>query len=358
MMLTIGQRLEGRWPSAYVVGQRLMQTPWYELCAARKVFFNYRYRERSFYEAAEDECLDVLVRVGVPARGGAGAPSPASTDSSAAPGGAGAESEQREMHELRQLLWYEMTHVLGTGAWFPEPIDWLELSLPVRPVEPPESASQIPILVMSQPHGTSLRDWRRTRVAGSDSTVRVAAEILDMLKSLHDAGQVVGAFSPDDFRIDEAGRLYFLATDRVIPAAQSLRLRHYFPPSRYPHSFAALELTQPNQSLDSRSDLYSWAALCFFLATGSDPAPAMTDACTAGSPSAAVPQLEFESWLGGAIRRAPNVIRLLDNRSVPSSLERIEHWSHSISSCLTSSRAHRPRSVDLLRSGPVPPRIC
>src|SRR5262245_4607712 len=105
MELAIGERIGEGSRNLYVVGPCISTNSLSSLYAARKVFYNYRYDEREFYEAAEDEWIDVHIRT---------LSKSCSSDPATADTG-------------RELLRYEARSVLGRlPGWFPEPLDWLE----------------------------------------------------------------------------------------------------------------------------------------------------------------------------------------------------------------------------------------
>lgn len=139
---------------------------------ARKVFWNYRFRDPALHEAGPDEALRVWVR------------GPAA--------GLGAESATaRVRFELEMVL-----NRLG-AAWFLEPIDLIEPG---------------PWLITSAPLGTRLDEGPRP---DGPRLARVFLEALDMIEFLHRAHLVTGPLDPADFLIDRSGRWFFLGTDRV-----------------------------------------------------------------------------------------------------------------------------------------------
>ena len=321
MVLVPGQRLEGAGRTAYVVGDYRAKTPWYQLYTARKVFFNYRYDDREFYEASSDEWVEVLIRV-------------CGSSESETP----ADVEQR-----RKLLRYEAGKVLETqSGWFPEPLDWLEFNLDVSESD----TNREPLLIMSCPQGKPLHLWRQSQPFGSSRCVQVAVEILDLFEWLHQRGQIVGAVGPDDFLIDQTGRLFFMATDRVLPANQSGHLRRFFPPERYSKGFAAPEACQATGSLDARSDLLSWAALSLFLIANESPAEDAVAENRDGPLYGEAQQQRLEEALTIAANHDLQALRgLIRPQSRGSAARMIAAWSTCLRACLAVDPAERPVSV-------------
>ena len=326
------RRLEGSARSVYLLGALRSVTPWYRLYEARKVFFNYRYGEREIYEAAEDEWIDVMVRV---------LPDPESSDPSYAEG-------------VRWLLNYEATQVLtAPGPWFPEPIDWLDRPTPPCP-DGAEASHVGPALVMSRTHGRPLRQWRSEGSPPTAIALRVALEVLTMLDVLHSRGQVIGGLSPDDFLIDDTGRLFFLASERVLPMEHVASLRGLFPPARFPVGFSAPEVFDPAAGIDVRSDLYAWAALCLFLITGEEP---VVSSESADRHWVAPPDSRVEELLVDAANRDAGRVPYLSRRQQPGpALHFAADWLNGLARCLARDRAGRPESVFKLRALSPPTR--
>lgn len=339
MELSEGQRLSTSEQGGYTVGKCLSQTAWHRLYAARKVFCNYRYAERELYEAAEDEWLEVLIR--------------------ASPGGDSPAAQQSA-----KLLRYESQEVLsGHGSWFAQPIDLLEFdvyngrwhaierrtSQHKRPANRPGASIQR-LLVMSRPHGRTLREWKLSSAVEPAQALHVSAELLDLLTLLHEGGQILGGFSPEDFLIDETGRWTCLASDRVVPLDRIADLRPCFPPERYPADGSASETLDGKAMPCPASDLYSWAALSVFLLTGkaaqeiSSPLTGQNwalDAQTRGL---------LEQALATAAEQEGDLVTALSapgyQRS-PSSM--VLGWSEALARCLNPNLQHRPGSIDELR---------
>jgi hypothetical protein len=161
---------------------------------------------------------------------------------------------------------------------------------------------------------------------------------------------VLGAFGPDDFLIDENGRLFCTAADRVLAAHSSGRLRGVYPPERYPLAHAAPEVRSAISGFDARADLYAWASLSIALvATGAaavEPADGSTAAVEGEGPLE-----QMRAALRRAAEERPDVLRSLSPRlarSSPSSLA--GEWMKTIEACLSADPDRRPASVkDLQR---------
>ncbi len=221
MPLVPGERIDAGNRAAYVVDGVIDSTPFGTRYRARKIFFNFRFSDKEFYEAAEDEWVAVQIRCAEQ----------------------GTRSDANDARLIRELLEYEAGAVLGNfPAWFPEPLDWLE------------HAGQR-LLITSQSHGESLRAWRNGTSYSPARAVRAAGEILNMLEAIHLGEHSVGAIGPDDFTIDPTGRISFLATDRVLPIARVAGYRSVFPPDRYPSAFAAPEVLDARGSFDAAQRL-------------------------------------------------------------------------------------------------------
>ena len=57
----------------------------------------------------------------------------------------------------------------------------------------------------------------------------------------------------------------------VIEAGRQKKQRRLYPPERYPVGFSPPEVFDPEEAVGGESDLYSWAALAYFLITGERP---------------------------------------------------------------------------------------
>ena len=331
MELTPSQRLEGSRGSVYVVGNCRCETPWYRLYEGRKVFRNYRYDEREFYEAGQDEWIDVLIRV-----------------CTHPPGCHVADAKQR-----RDLLFFEARQVLApAGGYFLEPIDWLEVAPETE--EAPHlrefRGPREPLLVMSHPQGQALGSWRRDQKNCAPHCLRVTVQILDMVERLHTRGLLLGAMSPDDFLIDSAGRLFFLATDRIVQAGGVVRLRDLFPPERFPAGFGSPEVYRPSSSFDYRSDMFAWAAMCYFLVTGQDFTGSHADVDRSASVFDAERKQQFAAAMAEAAHQDLTWLQATTPGLHVRSARRITAaWVDCIGSCLSEDPTLRPDSAEQFR---------
>jgi hypothetical protein len=186
MKLIAGRRLTGPGRSAYHVDGLEAETPWHRLYGARKIFYNFRYDDRAIYEAAEDEWIDVRVRMAAHPEG-------------VLPG---------EVEKRRGLLRDEATQVLaGAGRWMAQAIDWIEVPYEGEPPGGAIAGRREPALVLSRPAGGGLRPWR-TRLPGpTPECLHLCAEAARLLEFLHRRNQCVGAWGPEG-AIDSASDRY------------------------------------------------------------------------------------------------------------------------------------------------------
>ncbi len=182
MKLTPGMRLQGGDRSTYVLNDEGKPIHGQIFFRARKLFWNYRDRDRSLYEAPEDEGLAVLVRA------------PGSLDG---PGLDGDAWRKRLDEELRHAL--NLPDVPG----LPEPLDvlnWRE-STPAGDVD-------VPLLILSDPHGQAV-----SRVLDDEPRPhlpRVCHELLLMIDALDRNGMDVVGLDHDAVFLDEDGRWTYL----------------------------------------------------------------------------------------------------------------------------------------------------
>jgi len=332
MPLEPGQRLQAIGQGTYHVDRSRESCAWYGLYDARKVFMNYRYHDRQVYEAAQDEWIQVQIRT-------LGEPDAAASD---------------DFATRAELLREEGTQVLARHLeWFPEPLDLIEYVPPVAEGNGSRPARQ-PVLVMALPRGEPLSRWAPRFAGRLPWKFAVCLELLDLFDSLHREGRIAGAFGPDDFLIDENGRLTCLAGDRIILQARSLELRPYFPPTRYPLEAAAPEVHREDGALNVRSDLFNWAALTVFLIVEQFPSPA-------GAPGENPPDMEphdealakFAAVLEEVSIRSPHALRGLSPRLARATQPAlVAEWMKAVRWCLEPDPAHRPDSVRALRERP------
>lgn len=246
MPLNTGERIQATGQGVYSVGELLETTPWYELYSGRKLFYNFRYHVPEFYEVGDDEQLNVLIRT-----------TPTDSDDS------------RLLAQTEQALAYEALHVLtDPSGWFPQPIDWV-----VAPRDVEESGTPINMgfLILSNPHGQSLQDWRDQQNNIHPIALNLVAKMLDFVQTLEDRQQRLRGFGPADFQIDEAARLICTASHRIVPIETGDNFyAALFPSTRYPQQFSAPEVIEQEFQLGpNNSDIYSWAANAVYLLTTS-----------------------------------------------------------------------------------------
>lgn len=313
MALAIGERVGGPGRDAYVIGECISSNALTALHAARKVFYNYRYDERAFYEAAEDEWMEVRIR----------------SLSTSCSNNAAAVARGREM------LRYEAETVLGRfHGWFPEPLDWLE-------------CRGQPLLVMSVPRGQPLCEGHRTTTGASPMVPQIMSELLTLLEALHGSGQIVGGFGPDDFLVDETGRICCTATDRVFSAEMAAVLPRVLFPSHDPHAFAANEALGEPGKIDRRSDLFSWSALFVYLITGEQQRKFSAETL-----------LKFTAALEETAKRSPDALRAMSPNDDRRPMEEIVcGWTAAVQRALSADPRNRPSTVRALRriAGPGRP---
>jgi serine/threonine protein kinase len=315
MSLKPGQRLTGSGRAVYVVRECLQESSSCRLYSAHKVFRNYRYDDRSYYEAAEDEWVEVRIRA---------CPKLEPHDSA-------------RQNECIRRLEYEASEVLTTHpAWLPAPIDRLD-------------HNGEPLLVMSTPHGDTFRHWRESPNSNPARRLRAASEMLHLLESLHRSGQILGGFGPDDFVIDTGGRLCLIAGNRVRPAEQSKILGPSAGDEVLTDGFLPPEAALPGGSVDARTDIYSWARLFLFLMTGLE-----TDGPNACDEQpnhfTDAERSEFITAMTALAETSPKTLRSLTLKTDRRAIEDVVlAWGRSLDHCLAADPHDRPGSIAELR---------
>ena len=244
----------------YRITHVLSETPWSCLYRGKKVFRNFEFAKGTLTEAAEDECLDVLIRTLSYPR----------TD------------DRDYIKARREHSWFEAKQVLGCRHTnlIAEPLDYLEVrndqdqfAFP-RPGNIPTTE---PVLVFETIHGDNLARWRQTARVDATRGLHVLGQMLEFLATLHDADFLLNVISPAAFWVDDLHRVHFLGTENVVDEKRAVTWRSLFPNERYAQGFVAPELLQPNAPPSRQSDLYGWAALVWFLLTGDSPAKLAAD---------------------------------------------------------------------------------
>jgi hypothetical protein len=232
------------------------ETAWHVLYEGKKVFRNFHFGRRALEETAPEESLDVFLRTILYA-----------------------QLDDREyVNERRKhARETEGKKVLGNRRTnlLPEPLDCLELSneQDVFPfIKKGQFVGTEPVLVFERVHGEPLARWRLERRPALPRLLRVGAEVLDFAAVLHEEQLLLNGLSNVALWIDDMDRVHYLATDLVLDLKRQRRQRRLlFPPERYPRGFSAPEAFDPDANLDPRADLYSWAALVYFLVTSHSP---------------------------------------------------------------------------------------
>ena len=244
----------------YRITHVLSETPWSCLYRGKKVFRNFEFAKGTLTEAAEDECLDVLIRTLSYPR----------TD------------DRDYIQARREHSWFEAKQVLGCRHTnlIAEPLDYLQVrndqdqfAFP-RPGNIPTTE---PVLVFETIHGDNLARWRQAARVDAVRGLHVLGQMLEFLATLHDAKLLLNVVSPAAFWVDELHRVHFLGTENVVDDRRAATWRSLFPNERYAQGFVAPELLQPNAPPSRQSDLYGWAALVWFLLTGDSPAKLAAD---------------------------------------------------------------------------------
>ena len=256
----------------YRVTGVVREAPWWGLYRGKKVFTSYHFGRRALEQTSEQESLDVFLKA-------LQYPTP---------------NDRESIKDLREQLFFECRRVLGRtrqsrgpqdGAGsekvvgrplsnlLPEPLDYLQVPNDRDVFEVPNPRQLIqyePILVMEAVNGVPLDRWR----AGQPSTprvLRVLADLLDFLASVHAEGMLLNGLCPEVVWVGEDDRLHYLGSDRIIDAGKQQKQRRLYPPERYPAGFSPAELLAPGEPISPGTDLYGWAALAYFLLTGEGP---------------------------------------------------------------------------------------
>jgi hypothetical protein len=241
-------------PSLYRVTGIVQETRWYGLYEGKKVFHNFNFKTGSLEEAADEECLDVFLKTIVYPR-----------------------LDDREFVKVRRdHARFEAKRCLGLRKTnlLPEPIDLLEV--PNEQDEftfprPGQLSAREPVLVFAKVHALPVARWLQERQPALPRILRLLADLLGFVSLSHDEGLLLTGLGPVGVWVDDMDRLHYLATDTMIEAARQEKWRDVFPADRYPAGFSAPETSVANTTLDVRADLYSWAALAYFLLSGESP---------------------------------------------------------------------------------------
>jgi hypothetical protein len=295
MILTPAQRLSSGERTAYEVVEHFVSNRRHEVYLARKAFWNYRERDRSLYEADEDERLDVLIQA--PRLDGPEAPDPSA---------------------LHVGLDFELERVLSLAGvpGLPEPLDRIELPVVTR-----AGAIVVPLLVLAHPHSPPISTalWRR---GSSGRLLGFLREFLMMLGAFEDAGLAIdGELDDADLLVSPSGRWTFLATSAVRPigparpaqaglacwtrvATSFLLLLSRQAPAPPEPGWASVPVPirlDPGDSLrDPERDEFLWLADRLRRAT-EDPRPTIAELCRVPGPRR--PRFGMARALGTGVRR-------------------------------------------------------
>lgn len=244
----------------YRITHILSETPWSCLYRGKKVFRNFEFAKGTLTEAAEDECLDVLIRtLSYP------------------------QMDDRDyIKARREHSWFEAKQVLGCRHTnlIAEPLDYLEVrndqdqfAFP-RPGNIPTTE---PVLVFETIHGDNLANWRQSARGDVARRLHVLGQMLEFLATLHDTKFLINVVGPTAFWVDDLHRVHFVGTENVVDERRAVTWRGLFPNERYAPGFVAPELLQPKVPPSRQSDLYGWAAMAWLLLTGDSPAQLAAD---------------------------------------------------------------------------------
>jgi hypothetical protein len=323
-------RVKRRNASVYVVREPLIETPWYGLYRARKIFRNARNDGLELEEADEAEWLDVLLKTIHYTR-----------------------VDSREYVKTRRdQVWFEAKKVLGCGDTnlLPEPLDYLEVTNAHDSFTFARSGTinhKEPVLVFENIAGQPLAKWQITERPILPRVLRVLAEVLEFLSVLHEQGFVATALGPAALWIDATDRVYHMASDCVVSASAVRTISA----DRFPQGFSPPEAFDPSGKLDASSDLYSWATLAYFLIAGESPAQIAASQGERHATLLPEQRAKLADHLG---QLDPAEIAALGNRLGVTGKRFARHFPESlvgaIASCWNAARTDRPGSIDELRT--------
>jgi hypothetical protein len=347
MQLSVGERLEGagpeQQPGGYVVTGVVRETPWYGLYAAKKVFYNFDFTAKRVRETDEKEWLDVYLRtIRYPVL-----------------------DQADYVEHRRELARSELRAILGSrhsNLW-PEPIDLLEVENTRDPFAfVADGRDQEPVVAFARPHGLFLPVWLE-QLLPLASVQAVLAELLEFVSQAHGEGLLLLGLSPDAIVVDSLERVHYVGTDTalsqqspVLTDAAPEAWGRLFPPERFAPGFAAPECLQPGGRPDPRSDLYSWACLCYALVTGDSPARLAQEQ---GRPWALFQEAHFARLHKALADLPPGVLGPWAEQLgvAPAALlqDWPRHFVEGMRLLLSPNPSRRPRSVAELRSWLVSP---
>jgi hypothetical protein len=237
--------------SHYRVTRVVCETAWYGLYEGKKVFFNFNFGKRQYEPVADDECLNVFLKTLIYPR----------------------LDDREHVKARRDHAWREAKQILGNRKTnlLPEPLDFLTVSNTQDLFSFPKPGKE-PVLVHEKIHGETLFQWRSTASPSPLRVLRTLAELLEFAEIAHGQKLLLNGINALGVWIDQMDRIHYLASEMVLDQKKQEKRHTLFPPDRYMPGFAAPEVSNPDQPLGARSDLFSWAALAYHLITGDNPA--------------------------------------------------------------------------------------
>src|SRR5262249_7177534 len=145
--------------------------------------------------------------------------------------------DDRELiKELREQIYFQCKRVLGRSSrnrqplsnLLPEPLDYLEVpnDRDTFAVSNPRQLSQYePILVFEMVHGQPLDVWRREQNPSALRVLRILADLLDFLGTIHAEGMLLNGLAPEAVWVGEDDRLHYMGSERIIDAAKQQKQR-------------------------------------------------------------------------------------------------------------------------------------
>lgn len=252
-------KASGRDRPCYRVSGVLSEEGCFGLYEGKKVFTNFHFGRRELEEAADEECLDVLLKSLI-------YPDLSSRES---------------VKDLREQFFFECSRVLGRARQrsreplsnlFPEPIDYLQVQNDRDAFtfgNPRQTALYEPILVLERVRGLPLDRWLSEKKPSPLRILCILASLLDLIAATHAEGLLLTSLAPAYVWVNE-DRPHYLGSGFVIDSSRQQKQRKLYPPERYAAGFGPPELYAEGQNLDARTDLYSWAALAYFLLARDD----------------------------------------------------------------------------------------
>lgn len=265
---------------AYRVTGVVLETPRFGLYEGKKLLTSYHFGRRVLEATSEQEGLTVFLKsLHYPTL-----------------------NKREYIKDRRDMAWFEVNRVLGRSRskkraeeaqaaervlgrplsnLLPEPLDYLRVentrdafAIPnLRPLNLRQLIQNEPILVLERVHGQPLGRWREQSKPPLALVLRVLADLLDFMATLHAEGLLLGGLSPDAVWADDEGRTHYLGSDMVLTAEpkKQAKQRQLFSHECYAAGYTAPEVFQ-DRAIGPPADLYAWGTLAYFLITGHDSA--------------------------------------------------------------------------------------